>query len=139
MGLEACIDTDVLIDLSRTSLIAFITKDLGLSITTITVYEYTRGMAFLGRDPAKVVDELRQRFSIIDLSIESIIKASQIYADLRKKGQLIPDPDILIASICITNNKPLSTKNTKHFNRLLAYGLKLIPPKQIAEAIIKRK
>lgn len=139
MGLKACIDTDVLIDLSRTSLIAFVTKDLGLAITTITAYEYTRGMAFLGRDPAKVINELRNRFSIINLNTESIIKSSQIYADLRKKGQLIPDPDILIASICITNNIPLSTKNTKHFNRLTTYGLKLIPPKQIAETIIKRK
>ena len=139
MELKACIDTDVLIDLSKTSLIAFVTKDLGLAVTTITAYEYTRGMAYLGRDPSAVINELEQRFSILNLNTESIIKASQIYAELRRQGQLIPDPDILIASICITNNTPLSTKNTKHFNRLVTHGLELIPPKQIAKTIIKRE
>ena len=63
MGLKACIDTDVIIDLSKTSLTAFVTEDLGLAITTITAYEYTRGTAYLGRDPTTVINELRQRFS----------------------------------------------------------------------------
>ena len=49
-------------DLPKTSLTAFVTEDLGLAITTITAYEYTRGTAYLGRDPTTVINELRQRF-----------------------------------------------------------------------------
>jgi hypothetical protein len=52
--------------------------------------------------------------------------ASKIYAELRKKGEIIEDPDLLIASICIANNLPLITHNKKHFKRLEKFGLKVV-------------
>lgn len=53
----------------------------------------------------------------------------KIRADLRQRGLLIEDFDILIASICIANNLPLITLNTKHFSRI--DGLKIYLPDDI--------
>ena len=41
--------------------------------------------------------------------------ASTIYSDLQKKGIIIGDNDILIASFCINHNITLVTNNEKHF------------------------
>jgi len=56
----------------------------------------------------------------------SLKVASTIYSDLRKRGELIEDPNLLIASICIANDLSLMTGNKKRFERLKRYGLKLI-------------
>ena len=48
--------------------------------------------------------------------------ASEIYAGekawLKQKGQFIDDMDLLIASICLAEDKVLVTNNTKHFRRI---------------------
>ena len=54
-------------------------------------------------------------FSIDDDVIEI---ASDIYADLRKRGKSTEDADILIAAIVIKNNGTLVTNNTKHFGNI---------------------
>jgi len=42
----------------------------------------------------------------------------EIYADLKKKGELINDADILIAGIVKAHNATLVTNNVKHFSRV---------------------
>ena len=42
----------------------------------------------------------------------------QLKAELRRKGQLIGDIDLLIAGVAISNNLTLVTNNTKHFERI---------------------
>ncbi len=44
--------------------------------------------------------------------------AAEIYADLRKGGNLIDDIDILIAGIALANNLILVTRNRRHFERI---------------------
>jgi len=41
-----------------------------------------------------------------------------IKADLKQKGQIILDADLMIASIAIAYNLTLVTNNTKHFERI---------------------
>lgn len=41
--------------------------------------------------------------------------AADIYADLRKKGKITGDADILIAAIIIKNNGKFVTNNMEHF------------------------
>jgi len=45
-------------------------------------------------------------------------KAGEIYADLRKKGEIINDADILIAATISANDSVLVTNNTDHFKRI---------------------
>jgi predicted nucleic acid-binding protein len=42
-------------------------------------------------------------------------RAVPIYCDLRGKGVVVDDNDILIAAFCQTYNLTLVTNNTKHF------------------------
>jgi predicted nucleic acid-binding protein len=51
-------------------------------------------------------------FSIDD---DVINIASDLYANLRKKGKAIGDADIFIAAIVIKNNGTLISNNTKHY------------------------
>ncbi|MEK7521188.1 MAG: type II toxin-antitoxin system VapC family toxin [Patescibacteria group bacterium] len=50
----------------------------------------------------------------------------QIRAELKKKGEVIEDIDILIAATCVAQNLTLITYNPKHFQRVS--GLKVITP-----------
>ena len=44
--------------------------------------------------------------------------AVEIYIDLKQKGQLIGDADILIASYCMSKNYTLVTRNERDFKRI---------------------
>jgi tRNA(fMet)-specific endonuclease VapC len=50
-------------------------------------------------------------------------KAAQVYANLRQRGKLISDADILIAGIALAGDYVLVTQNLKHFKRVT--GLKV--------------
>jgi len=52
------------------------------------------------------------------LDAHAINIATEIYADLRKRGITIGDVDIFIAAIVIANNGTLITNNTKHFENI---------------------
>ncbi len=57
-------------------------------------------------------------FSAVRMTDEIIVRAADIYADLRTRGELIGDADILIAATALVHNLPLKTLNIKHFNRI---------------------
>jgi len=46
------------------------------------------------------------------------MKAADVYIDLKQKGQLIGDADILITAYCLANNYTLVTNNTGDFGRI---------------------
>ena len=49
-------------------------------------------------------------------------KASELFAqqkaDLKRKGSMIADMDLMIASICLANEAHLVTNNLRHFERI---------------------
>lgn len=47
-----------------------------------------------------------------------IVRASEIYAELRTRGRLLPDADILIAATAIENGLVLATNNLSDFSRI---------------------
>jgi len=49
---------------------------------------------------------------------ETIEKSAEIYAYLKKDGNLIEDADILMASIAIVEDLVLITNNINHFKRV---------------------
>ena len=68
---------------------------------------------------------LEEAFVVIFHDNEVLTKAGEIWIELKKSGELIDDRDVLIASVAITKNIPLLTRNVKHFKRLERFGLKL--------------
>jgi len=136
---KVCIDTDVLIELSRRNLLKYIKPHMNLYLSIISVYEYLRGLAVLGRDVVYAGKILKTLFTIIPLTEKAIIKAAEIYASLYRKGVLIPDPDILIAASCIVEEIPLSTFNIRHFKKLREYGLEIVDPDVIINMVRKSR
>ena len=85
----------------------------------ITQYEILRGLKVKGATK-QIADfeNFCSQNTILSLSEEIISKAAEIYADLRKRGKLIGDADILIAATAIVNKLGIVTNNEKHFQRI---------------------
>ena len=64
------------------------------------------------------IDLFKKNLSVLSDSEESARLFGKIKADLRTKGTIIDDFDILIASIATANNHILVTNNTDHFERI---------------------
>lgn len=95
-----------------------------LSINVIAYYEILRGLKDLGNE-----EKLRRFGNFIEeneliwIRKETVEKAAEIYAYLKKDGNLIEDADILMAAIAIVEDLTLVTNNPNHFNRVK--GLRL--------------
>ena len=95
-----------------------------ISFSIITYYEIISGLKY--RDAKKQLDsflKFTEYNSVLPITLDSIDKSAEIYTDLRKKGNLIDDIDILIAGIAISNDLELISHNQSHFERIS--GLKL--------------
>lgn len=89
-------------------------------INGISYYEVKRGLlAANATTKLSIFDEICKKFGIILLDNKAIFdKASEIYADLKQRGELIGDADILIAAMTLTQNLVLVSDNTDHFQRI---------------------
>ena len=90
-----------------------------LTINIISYYEILRGLKDLGNEEKlRKFEEFVQENEFISIGKDAVIKAAEIYAYLKKQGNLIEDADILMASIAIVENLVLVTNNIKHFERI---------------------
>jgi predicted nucleic acid-binding protein len=113
------VDTDVLIDYTK-GLVDLPRKRLYIS--EITLYEFIRGC----KNVREVKALLESAFVVVFHDNDVLVKASEIWIELKKSGELIDERDILIASVAITKGMHLLTRNVKHFKKLEKFGLKLI-------------
>ena len=84
--------------------------------SVITKYEILRGLKF--KNAKKQIERFLafcEKSIIIPVDDEVVLKASDIYADLMKKGKIINDADILIGSTALVNGYGVVTNNYKHF------------------------
>jgi len=90
-----------------------------LTINIISYYEILRGLKDLGKaDKLRKFEEFMQENELISIRKETVQKAAEIYAYLKKGGILIEDADILIASIALVEDLVLVTDNIRHFERI---------------------
>jgi len=85
---------------------------------------------------AKII--LEDLFKIPYISNDVIKLASKIYSQLCRRGELIPSPDVIVASICIVNEIPLATYD-QHFKRLINFELKLRNSIQVISELKRRQ
>lgn len=89
------------------------------TFSIITRYEILRGLKAKGAARQIASFELRCSESLVlTLSDNIIDRASDIYEDLYRKGQLISDADILIAATAIVHKLHIVTENPDHFRRI---------------------
>ncbi len=90
-----------------------------ISTTTITVYELLKGAQISARSEENVakISELISTLNVLGLSVRACEEASRIYKELRDKGKMIGEFDILIAAIARTFEEGLVTRDD-HFKRI---------------------
>ncbi len=124
-----CLDTDILIEYFRGNegirkRIENLDEDDIISLTWLSVYEFCKGIFSSGKlSEEEFLITLIDSVMILEESYESARIGGMIYADLKGKGNLINDADILIASIVKSYNAVLVTNNEIHFKRIS--GLKV--------------
>lgn len=100
----------------------------GLAISIITFGEIYEGI-YYGRD-VHVHEQGFRRFlrwvPILPLNQAVMRRFARIRGDLRRKGELIGDPDLLIAATALHHDLAMVTRNTRHFARIAE--LKLYQP-----------
>ena len=90
-----------------------------LTINIISYYEILRGLKDLGNEEKlRKFDNFMQENELVFITKEAVEKAAEIYAYLKKEGNLIEDADILMASTAIVENLVLITNNIRHFKRV---------------------
>jgi len=90
-----------------------------LTFSIITRYEVLRGLkAKQATTQLAKFDQLCRVSEILPLSDAVIVRAADVYTDLKQRGALIHDADILIAATAIIQGIALVTNNEAHFKRI---------------------
>ena len=90
-----------------------------LTINIISYYEILRGLKELGNEEKlRKFEEFVQENELVSIRKETVVKAAEIYAYLKKQGNLIEDADILMASIATVEDFVVITNNIRHFERI---------------------
>ena len=128
-----CLDTTFFADLFRKNpaaekkLYELANKTEGVSTTVMTIAELYYG-AFKSKnilDEMKNVESVLNNFQILEMNPEGAKKFGEILSLMEKKGQTIPDRDILIGAISLSKGEQtIVTRNAKDFMRIP--GLKVI-------------
>ena len=99
-----------------------------LAISLVTYGEIYEGIYF-GRDPRasqKGFSDFLRSVDVFPLNRRIMQRFARIRGDLRRSGQLIGDPDLLIAATALHYHRSLITRNVRHFQRIA--GLQLHQP-----------
>lgn len=123
--LPALLDTDILSAIMRQNSVVipkaqeYLVDHEQFTFSIITRYEILRGLK--AKNATKQL-EIFNRFCdlnvVLPLTDAAIIKASDIYALLKQRGEIIGDADILIASTALTYKLHVVTNNVNHFQRI---------------------
>ena len=92
----------------------------GLGISLITYGEIYDGI-YAGRDPQtheRAFQNFLRAVLVVSLNRTILRRFARIRGELRRKGQLIGDPDILIAATALCHDLVLVTRNRKDFSRV---------------------
>ena len=122
------VDTNIIIDIFERDNSNLLLKlaPYDTYISYVTLYEYLYGYYYLGKNYLKEKNVLEKVFKVVYPTQDLLLQAMEIDVKLTKKGERIPQADILIASTAILLNAPLLTKDLKHFKKLEEYGLKIV-------------
>ena len=121
------LDTDILIGLLRNnkdavSMISnLLDKHVILFTTSINTAELYFGahLSEKSHENLKAVGKLTKTINIIPFELNHSKIYGELRSDLQKKGEIINELDIFIATIAIEKDLPIITRNTKHFERIM--------------------
>ncbi len=115
------LDTDVVIDFftgifpEAEGVLKLISQEEA-ALTAISVFELYAGIE--GKRRLGQIETFIRDLTILPLDVIEAALAGKIFTQLKSKGQLIGNRDILIAAVCLTNGLTLYTKNVIHFSKI---------------------
>jgi tRNA(fMet)-specific endonuclease VapC len=91
-----------------------------LFISTVTVAELYFGAYNSSRikENVSLIDELTSEIQVISLESEAGKFFGRKKAELKRKGEILPDSDLFIAAIAVSNDLVLVSNNERHFSRI---------------------
>ena len=90
-----------------------------LNLSEFSYYEVTRGLKAIGATAQLArFEQFCQAHRILPFSHEAAVLAADIWSDLKRRGLLIGEVDILIAGVGLSDDLAVATSNTSHFSRI---------------------
>jgi len=90
-----------------------------LIFSEFSYYEITRGMKAAGSTTKLAsFEQFCLSHRIVTFSHDAAIIAADVWADLKRRGLLIGEVDLLIASVALSEGLAVATHNTQHFSRI---------------------
>lgn len=124
------LDTDLLVGILRKNSDAINFLDMlerkgeKINTTVINAFEIFEGsLLYPEKNKDKGAEILLRSFCCYNFDGPASWTAAQISAELKKKGNIVDFLDLAIASIALSHNERLVTRNIKHFSRIK--GLKI--------------
>lgn len=125
------LDTDTLSEVikGRNSLVLshaarYLVQHGGFTFSLMTRYEILRGLKSKNATTQLAAFEVRcQVSSILPITDTIIVQAADFYAELKQRGQLISDADLIIAATAVAHGLVLVTSNTSHYARIAGLHL----------------
>lgn len=121
------LDTSVIIDILRKKdkVMAFVSSHLNDMLITSSICEMETASGIY-RGEKERIDQRRLEaenifssfYEVVSFDSQQAYIAGRIKAELSRRGELIDDLDILIASSAIIKQATLITANTRHFRRI---------------------
>ena len=90
-----------------------------LVFSELSYYEITRGLKSIGATTQLAhFEQFCRAHRILPFTHSAAVIASDIWADLKRQGQLIGEVDVLIAAIALSEGLVVATHNQVHFQRI---------------------
>jgi len=122
---KALLDTDTLSAVMKGNPVVlarareYLAEHGGFDLSIITRYEILRGLkAKNAVTQIQAFDRLCESCRILPLTDEVVVRAAEIYAALKQRGEPIGDADILIGASALANGLAVVTNNEDHFRRI---------------------
>jgi tRNA(fMet)-specific endonuclease VapC len=122
---KALLDTDILSPVMKGNLVVlarareYLAEHGGFDLSIITRYEILRGLkAKNAAAQVQAFDRLCESCRILPLTDDIVVRAAEIYASLKQRGEPIGDADILIGASALANGLAVVTNNEGHFRRI---------------------
>jgi tRNA(fMet)-specific endonuclease VapC len=91
---------------------------LGIALMSLAELRYGAAVSKQAAANHKTIDSFLTRLSIVGMDPAVAGIFGDVKADLRARGLLLEDADLLIAATALTYQLTLVTNNTQHFSRI---------------------
>lgn len=122
---QVVLDTDILSAIMKKNPVvipkarSYLAEHGQFTLSILTRYEILRGLKAKGAAKQAIAfDRFCATNVVLPLTDEVVVKAAEIYAELRGRGALIGDADILIAASALVHGLGVLTNNEDHFRRI---------------------